>query len=232
MVRRPGAAVQRFVVIEGLIGVGKTTLCRLLQQRRSAELVLEPHEDNPFLAPFYEDPARYALPVQMYFLLTRWRQLDRIRQLSLFHPWVVSDYLFEKDRLFAEKTLDEGELELYERFAAQLGKVIPKPDLVVVLHAPQEVLLRRIRARGIKGEEHIDGAYLADLAGRYEALWAGWGHSPLLHVDNTALDYHSDPAAQASILERIDEALAHHSLAPTPGSSDREDQPSLFGSGR
>jgi deoxyguanosine kinase len=221
--------VQRFVVIEGLIGVGKTTLCRLLQERRRAELVLEPHEDNPFLAPFYEDPTRYALPVQMYFLLTRWRQLDRIRQLSLFHPWVVSDYLFEKDRLFAEKTLRDDELELYERFAAQLGKVIPKPDLVVVLHAPQKVLLKRIRQRGIKGEEHIDAAYLSDLAGRYEALWAGWTHSPLLHVDNTALDYHSDPEAQTSILERIDEAIVRASPASTPGSSDREAQPDLFG---
>lgn len=220
--------MRRYVVIEGLIGVGKTTLCRVLAEHHGAELVLEPHEDNPFLAPFYAEPARYALPVQMYFLLTRWRQLDRIRQLSLFHEWVVSDYTFEKDRLFAAKTLSPEELDLYDRFATTLRRDIPTPDLVVSLHAPIPVLLRRIRKRGVKGEEHIDAAYLEDLHDRYTRLWAGWRRCPVLHVDNTGLDYQSDPAAREEVLSRISRAL--EATTPTPGSiPDREAQPDLFG---
>lgn len=217
----------RYVVIEGLIGVGKTTLCRLLERERNAELVLEPHEDNPFLEAFYNDPRRYALPVQMYFQLTRWRQLDRIRQLSFFHDWVVSDYCFEKDRLFAEKTLSDEEMDLYDRFARTLGREIPAPDLVVVLEAPIPVLLERIRRRGIAGEEHIDAAYLVDLAQRYDKLWTNWTRSPVLRIDNSELDYENDPAAQVDVLQRIEDAF--DGRFTTPGSDeDREAQTSLF----
>ncbi|MFM2162987.1 MAG: hypothetical protein RLZZ383_2499 [Pseudomonadota bacterium] len=206
--------MRRYIVIEGLIGVGKTSLCRLLQEAHGAELVLEPHEDNPFLEAFYRDPARYALPVQMYFLLTRWKQIDRIRQLGLFHPWVVSDYLFEKDRLFAEKTLSSDELELYDRFAASLGRDMPTPDLVVVLDAPTPVLLRRIRERGIAGEDRIQAKYLDDLRERYEAQWGRWTRSPVLRVDNDALDYTRDPSARDEILRRITQALDQGAHAP------------------
>jgi deoxyadenosine/deoxycytidine kinase len=206
--------MRRYIVIEGLIGVGKTSLCRLLQEAHGAELVLEPHEDNPFLEAFYRDPARYALPVQMYFLLTRWKQIDRIRQLGLFHPWVVSDYLFEKDRLFAEKTLSSDELELYDRFAASLGRDMPTPDLVVVLDAPTPVLLRRIRERGIAGEDRIQAKYLDDLRERYEAQWGRWTRSPVLRVDNDALDYTRDQGARDEILRRITQALDQGTHAP------------------
>lgn len=206
---------QRYVVVEGLIGVGKTTLCRVLQDAHGAELVLEPHADNPFLEAFYKDPPRYALPVQMYFLLTRWRQLDKVRQLGLFSPWVVSDYAFEKDRLFAEKTLSPDELELYDRFAASLGAHIPTPDLVIMLTAPIPVLLDRIRQRGIAGEERITKHYLSDLAARYDAHWSAWTRCPVLHIDNTSLDYASDPSARAEVLARIDAAF-HRTAAPPP----------------
>ena len=138
--------MRRFVVVEGPIGVGKTTLCRLLESQRGAELVLEPHEDNPFLEPFYRDPDRYALPVQISFLLTRFQQQDRVQQLSLFHEWVVADYLFEKDRLFAEKTLSEADLATYDAIARALGAKVPTPDLIVVLGAPIPVLLGPDRA--------------------------------------------------------------------------------------
>ncbi|HMV67053.1 MAG TPA: deoxynucleoside kinase [Myxococcota bacterium] len=217
--------MQRYLVIEGLIGVGKTTLARVLQEERGAELVLEPHENNPFLEPFYRDPQRYALPVQMYFLLTRWRQIDRIRQVSLFEPWVVSDYTFEKDRLFAEKTLSPEELALYDRFAQSLGERVPTPDLVVVLHAPIPVLLDRIRQRGVAGEDRINRAYLEDLHERYERQWARWDRCPLLYVDNVSLDYGRDPVARAEILRRIDEAIA----SGRKGRVDEAAQPSLFG---
>ena len=215
--------MRRYIVIEGLIGVGKTSLCRILQEAHSAELVLEPHEDNPFLEAFYRDPARYALPVQMYFLLTRWKQIDRIRQLGLFHEWVVSDYLFEKDRLFAEKTLSPDELDLYDRFAQSLGRDMPTPDLVVVLDAPTPVLLRRIRERGIAGEDRIQSKYLDDLRERYEAQWSRWTRSPILRVDNDALDYTRDPSARDEILQRVAQALERG-----PSETEHGSQPSLF----
>jgi deoxyguanosine kinase len=226
-----GAGARRYVVIEGPIGVGKTTLCRLLHEDRGAELVLEPHEDNPFLEAFYRDPARYALPVQMYFLLTRWKQIDRIRQLGLFHDWVVSDYLFEKDRLFAEKTLSSDEMELYDRFAASLGRDMPTPDLVVVLEAPIPVLLSRIRRRGVAGEDRITTKYLEDLLERYDRQWRAWTRCPVLRVDNTALDYGRDPAARAEILAQIDAAIAAGRAAADVAAGDDAAQPSLF-SGR
>lgn len=217
-----------YVVVEGLIGAGKTTLCRLLERTRGAALVLEPHDDNPFLEPFYRDPARYALPVQMSFLLTRFRQQDAVRQLGLFERHVVADYLFAKDRLFAEKTLGAEELALYDRVADALGARVPTPDLVVALHAPVSVLLERIRRRGIAGEERIDRAYLEDLARRYAALWARWDRCPVLHIDNTALPYDRDPSAEAEVLRRIDAALAGDVGGEAP--SDPR-WPTLFGDG-
>lgn len=215
--------MRRFLVVEGLIGVGKTTLCRWLAGQRGAELVLEPHEDNPFLEPFYRDPARYALPVQMYFLLTRFRQQEAVRQPGLFETWVVSDYLFEKDRLFAEKTLSPEELELYDRLASSLGARMPTPDLVVALHAPVSVLLERIRARGIAGEEHIDRRYLDDLHRRYERLWSGWTRCPVLHVETGDVDLR-EPEAQEALMARVEAAL----LDPRSIPSRSPDQPDLF----
>lgn len=217
-------AGRRFVVVEGVIGTGKTTLCRVLERARGAEVVLEPHEDNPFLESFYKDPERYALPVQMYFLLTRFRQQDRVRQMSLFHPWIVADYVFQKDRLFAEKTLSEEEFPVYERVAQALGAQVPKPDLIVWLDAPTKVLLERIRQRGVKGEERIERAYLDDLRRRYERLWADWTACPILSIDTGDLDYARDGSAAAEVVARIDAALEGVGVR-----SASESQPGLFG---
>jgi deoxyguanosine kinase len=214
-----------YVVIEGLIGVGKSTLSRIVAEAWDARLVLEPNEHNPFLEPFYADPTRYAFPVQMYYLATRWKQQEEILQGSLFESaTVVSDYLFEKDRLFAEKTLDELELDLYDRFANTLCGRAATPDLVVYLHAPIDVLMARIAERRAPGETAITPEYLEDLARRYERLWGRWTDSPLLRIDNRDMDYRSDPAARAELLSRIATALR------APGSIvDREAQPRLFG---
>lgn len=220
--------MRRFIVVEGLIGVGKTTLCRLLERERSAGVVLEPHEDNPFLEPFYREPARYALPVQMYFLLTRFRQQDEVRQLSLFSDWVVADYLFEKDRLFAEKTLGPDDFDIYDRIASSLGAKVSTPDLVVVLHAPIPTLLQRVKQRQVKGEEHIDRRYLEDLQQRYNRMWSDWDRCPVLHVDTATLNYADEPAAQVEVLARIERALAHGQ----GGAAEVEDAdawPDLFG---
>lgn len=220
--------MRRFVVIEGPIGVGKTSLCRRLADANNAELVLEPHDDNPFLEPFYKDPARYALPVQMSFLLSRFQQQDRIRQLNLFKPWIVSDYVFDKDRLFAEKTLNEHDLDIYDRVATALGARVATPDLVVYLDAPTKVLLQRIRQRGIKGEDRIEAPYLDDLRKRYDRLWAGWTSCPLLRIDNRSLNTESDPEALEHVLRRIHDALDGPPSAPGSFSDREATQPSLF----
>jgi deoxyguanosine kinase len=244
-----GGHVRRFIVVEGLIGAGKTTLCRLITDEWHGRLVLEPSEDNPFLESFYVDPARFAFPVQMFYLVNRWRQQDQIRQQELFESVVVSDYLFEKDRLFAEKTLQPLELELYDRFAAALGERAPAPDLVVWLDAPTAVLLERIARRAIPGEDRITAAYLDDLRDRYERLWAGYTAAPVLRVDNRDMNYADEPLGRRRVLDLIRNALegrrpsgafgstgaSSSGIGPggTPGSGepDREVQPALFGAG-
>jgi deoxyadenosine/deoxycytidine kinase len=235
--------VTRYVVVEGLIGVGKTTMCRLLEQERGATLFLEPAATNPFLEPFYSDPGRYAFPVQMFYLYNRWRQQVRIRQGELFSPLVVSDYLWEKDRLFATKTLGREELELYDRFAGALAEQAPRPDLVVYLEAPIDVVMARIERRRAPGEEAIDEAYLRDLSDRYEKLLATWDRCPILRLDNQDMNYADEPEAQSALLGTIDRALlggpdqaleggplsVERRDAPGSGSPDREAQPDLFG---
>ncbi|MBN2800582.1 MAG: deoxynucleoside kinase [Deltaproteobacteria bacterium] len=203
-----GAAVRRFIVVEGLIGVGKSSLCRLLRDRWGARLVLEPAEDNPFLALFYEDKGRYAFPVQMFYLVNRWRQQEGVRQGELFSELVVSDYVFEKDRLFAEMTLDEMELDLYDRFAGALGESAPVPDLFIWLDAPTEVLMERIHRRQAPNEHLIEASYLEELRGRYKKLLAGWTACPILEIDNTDVNYVDDPEAMEQVLARIEAVLA------------------------
>jgi len=221
--------VRRFLVIEGLIGVGKTTLCRLLQETWNAKLVLEPAETNPFLGAFYDDPVRYAFPAQMFYLVSRWRQQDTIRQPELFNDIVVSDYLFAKDRLFAEKTLNPTELELYDRFAAALGEQTPVPDLLVYLEAPVDVIMARIAERKAVGETAINQSYVIDLRERYEKLLEEYSDSPIIRLDNRELNYRDDPTAKQRVLDRIERALKGDFDPIAPGSeSDREAQTDMF----
>lgn len=223
--------MRQFIVVEGLIGVGKTSLCKLLANEWDGRLVLEPSTTNPFLEPFYEDPERFSLPVQMYYLVTRWKQQASIRQEELFAKMVVSDYLWEKDRLFAEKTLEGMELELYNQFANALGERAPAPDLLIFLDAPTDVILKRIANRAAPGEHLIRAPYLIDLRERYKRLLADWTACPVLKLDNQDMDYLTNPRVRKELLAKISSALAGNS-DPTPGSdSDREDQPSLFGAG-
>jgi len=222
--------VQHFIVVEGLIGVGKSTLCRLLHTAWGMKLVLEPAETNPFLESFYEDPARFGFPVQMFYLVNRWKQQQAIRQQDMFEAGVVSDYLFAKDRLFAEKTLPAVELELYDRFAAALGESAPRPDLVVYLHAPLDVVMGRIAKRRAPGEERISKSYVSDLSKRYERLLATWSLCPVLRIDNTQLDYANDADHQQQVLDRIHAALTGEP-APRLEIDVAEAQASLFGGG-
>ena len=194
----------RFIVIEGLIGVGKTSLCRLLEERRNAELVLEPADDNPFLAHFYSDPERFAFPAQMFYLASRSQQQNNLRQNRLFTNLLVADYIFEKDRLFAEQTLKGSEIELYDTFSSLLGQTISVPDFVLFLDAPTEVVMKRINRRGIDAEQQIEASYLNELRNRYYQLWADYSKAPVYVLDTTSINYIDDPEDQEKILAMID----------------------------
>ena len=195
--------MSRFVVIEGLIGVGKTTLCRLLEQEWKARLVLEPAEYNPFLARFYEDKARFAFPAQMFYLATRYSQQVELRQRELFDELVVSDYLYEKDRLFAQETLGSEELELYDRFANLLGEMAVAPDFVLFLDAGTSRILERIQKRSIPSEQVIHPSYLESLRDRYYALWDSYTAAPVFVLDTTRVDYVDNPRDRDRVLELI-----------------------------
>ncbi len=209
------------------MGAGKTTLCRLIAESWGAGLVLEPSEDNPFLEPFYNDPKRFAFPVQMFYLINRWRQQDGIRQADLFQELVVSDYLFEKDRLFAEQTLEAMELSLYDRFAGALGESAPKPDLILYLDIPTEVLLQRISRRARPGESAISAEYIDDLRARYERLWARYTDAPVLRLDNRTLNYADDEEARERILTIVRGALFGGAMVGRR--AEAHGQPTLFG---
>ncbi|MCB9758282.1 MAG: deoxynucleoside kinase [Alphaproteobacteria bacterium] len=224
--------MSRFLVIEGLIGVGKTTLCRLLGERWGARLILEPWADNPFLAKFYEDPDRFAFPAQMFYLATRYSQQQGIRQGDLFTDLVVSDYIFDKDRLFALHTLEGEEMELYDRFAGLLAHNVPRPDLVLFLDAPTEVIMKRIANRGIQAERRIQPTYLNTLRRRYLELWAAYDKAPVKILDTSEIDYVNDESDREAILGMIRGWLdgANGSGSPASAKPEWEDQPGLFSS--
>ena len=179
---------QRYIVIEGPIGVGKTSLARRLAETLSADLILEQAESNPFLERFYRDPVGAALPAQLHFLFQRVQQLAAFRQDDLFSSIRVSDYLLEKDRLFARVTLDEAEFGLYDQIYSRVVIDPPKPDLVIFLQAPVDVLLQRITRRGIKAEQLIERAYLERLNEAYSRFFHDYDAAPLLIVNAAAID--------------------------------------------
>jgi deoxyadenosine/deoxycytidine kinase len=184
----PETLPHRFVVIEGPIGVGKTTLATRLASTLGAELVLERADENPFLERFYRNPRAGALPAQLYFLFQRSQQLAGLKQHDLFAPLRVADYLIDKDRLFARATLDEEEYRLYEQVYAKLAIEAPKPDLVIYLQAPVDVLLARIGRRGIQHEQFIDRGYLERLNDAYARFFHEYDAGPLLIVNAAAID--------------------------------------------
>jgi deoxyguanosine kinase len=178
----------RFIVVEGPIGVGKTSLARRLCAALNANLVLEQASENPFLERFYRNPRAGAFPTQLYFLFQRAQQLAALNQQDLFAPVRVADYLLDKDRLFARITLDEAEYELYEQVYAKLGIEAPKPDLVVYLQAPVDVLLERIAKRGIDYEQHIERDYLERLNEAYARFFHEYEGAALLIVNAASID--------------------------------------------
>ena len=205
----------RFIVVEGLIGVGKTSLCRILEDRWSARLILEPCDDNPFLAAFYSDRDRHAFPAQMFYLATRFAQQQKLQQTDLFDRMVVADYIFAKDRLFAEETLSGDELDLYYRFADLLEGGIPKPEFVLFLDAPTDVVVKRIQRRAIDAEQVIEPDYLDSLRERYYRLWDQYTDAPVYVVDTSQIHYVDSEQDLQTMLAMIQGWLDGR---PVPGS--------------
>ena len=222
--------MSKFIVIEGLIGVGKTTLCRLLHDKWNASLVLEPVEDNPFLAQFYSDQERFAFPTQMFYLANRFAQQMGLQQQDLFQDLVVSDYIYAKDRLFAEETLNQDELALYDQFATLLKGGIPKPEFVLFLDAPTDVVIKRIERRAIESEQVIPAEYLNALRDRYYRLWASYDDSPVYIINTTDINSVDNPEAQTLILDIIEGWLNEkpHPQAPEQYDPTRTNQISLL----
>jgi len=179
----------RYIVVEGVIGVGKTSLTKLLATRTGGRPNLEVVEENPFLSKFYEDRSAFAFQTQIFFLLSRFRQQQNLFQHDLFSATVISDYLFAKDRIFANLNLSDDELALYNQLATILEQRVLKPDLVIYLQARTEVLLQRIRWRGRAFEQDMDPGYLDALNAAYSYYFHHYKDSPLLVVNTDHLDF-------------------------------------------
>jgi len=192
----------RYIAIEGPMGAGKTALASLLAERMGGRLVAEPLEENPFLAPFYDDRRKHAFQAQLFFLLSRFQQQQQLFQQDLFSQVTVADYLFAKDRVFASLTLDPNELSLYQRVYELLGPRVVKPDLVVYLQARSDVLVQRIRRRGRDFERSVDPAWLESLAKAYGDFFFHYDDSPLLVVNVSDLDL-AEPGDQVETLLQV-----------------------------
>lgn len=193
----------QYIVVEGPIGVGKTTLARRLAESFGSDLLLEGAEENPFLERFYQDPRSAALQTQLFFLFQRAQQLKALRQGDMFQPVRVADYIMEKDRLFAELTLDKEEFKLYEQVYAHVTLDAPQPDLVVYLQAPIEVLRRRISERGRGYERNMDADYLQRLSESYMQFFHNYNQAPLLIVNATEIDFANNLRDYELLLEQV-----------------------------
>lgn len=198
-----------YFAIEGVIGVGKTTLARMLQSSFDAELVLEVFEENPFLSDFYSDRQRYAFQTQIFFLLSRYHQQrrnisDRLTEAKA----LIADYTFEKDALFARINLSGDELEMYYRVQEALAEKISKPELVVYLRASTDTLMKRIAMRDRSYERNMEREYIDQLNQSYEEYYLGMDHkTPVLIIDSNDMDFVGNPEDFQTILNRIREAM-------------------------
>ncbi len=209
----------RYLVVEGPIGVGKTSLATRLAKTFGAELMLERAEENPFLERFYRDPKNAALPTQLSFLFQRARQLQQLRQGDIFQPMRVADFLLEKDPLFARLNLDDEELKLYEQVYQHLTLDAPRPDLVIYLQAPVEVLSHRINHRGIGYERMIQQDYLERVADAYARFFHHYSSSPLLIVNAAGINPVENEEDYALLVREIRRVNSgRHYFNPSPAS--------------
>jgi deoxyguanosine kinase len=201
-------ASPRYIVVEGPIGVGKTSLVDLLSERLGARKLLEIAEDNPFLPNFYKEPKRFAFQTQLWFLLNRFRQQQELAQFDLFRQILVADYLFAKDKIFAYLTLEDHELSLYERVQALLQVRVPAPDLVIFLQATTEALLQRIAIRGKGYEREMDRKYVEELNEAYTHFFFHYTASPLLVVNTSEIDFVNRREDFEDLIKKISETRA------------------------
>jgi len=179
----------KHLAIEGVIGVGKTSLARQIARAYEGRLILERHDENPFLQDFYRDPARFAFQAQLFFLLSRFQQQQELGQQDVFHPLTISDYIFAKDKIFAYLNLEERELKLYEQVYSTVERGASKPDLIIYLQSSVERLMRNIRRRGRNYEKNITEEYIKALNEAYNHFFFHYHETPLLVVNTTSLDF-------------------------------------------
>lgn len=192
-----------YIVIEGPLGVGKTSLALKLAERLNAEALLEDAEENPFLLKFYQDPKQYGFQTQIFFLLRRYQRSLAIAQMDLFKRSMISDYLFEKDRIFARANLDENEFWLYEQLFQLLQKRITPPDLVIFLQATTDVLVERIRKRNRKYEKSLNFKYLEKINQAFNDFFFHYSSSPLLVVNASNIDFVNVPEDFEDLVTQI-----------------------------
>jgi deoxyguanosine kinase len=203
----------RYIAVEGPIGVGKTSLVKLLAERLHGRPVLETVEENPFLPAFYKSPAEHAFQTQLFFLLSRYQQQQALTQADLFAQVTVSDYVFAKDRIFASLTLNPDELALYERVYAALGPRVVQPDLVIYLQARLDVLLSRIKRRARDYERHFDAGYLEKLSRAYNDYFFHYGDTPLLVINTSDIDFvhnEADLDNLVSVIRKMRKGVHHY----------------------
>ncbi len=179
----------KYIAIEGVIGVGKTTLAKKIRNRLNAEIILEEFDANPFLEKFYSDRNRFAFQTQMFFLINRFKQQEELNQEELFVEYTVADYLFEKDRIFAYLNLSSEELKLYESIYPLLARSLRKPDLVVFLQSSTDRLMHNIKSRNRKIERALNRSYIEKLSEAYNHFFFRYNNTPLLIVNSTDIDF-------------------------------------------
>ena len=193
----------KYIAIEGVIGAGKTTLAKKLTDSLNAQLVLESFDDNPFLERFYENPRAYAFHTQIFFLLSRFKQLQELKQPNLFHEYIVADYIFEKDKIFAYLNLHDDELKLYETLTAAIEKSIIAPDLIIYLQSTTERLMNNIMYRNRTYEQNMQENYINDLNEAYNYFFFRYRNTKVMIVDTNEVDFINNEEDYKNLLNEI-----------------------------
>ena len=197
-----------YIAIEGPIGVGKTSLAKLLSKRLSAKLILEKFEENPFLSEFYNAPTRFAFQTQLFFLLQRYQQQQDIRQVDMFHNLLISDYMFIKDRLFASLNLDDKEMNLYDSIANMMERNVINPDLIIYLQADTATLMKNIDKRGRNFESNISNEYINELNEIYTEYFFRYNDTPLVIINTNNIDFVHNPDDLDQVIQYIKQPVS------------------------
>ena len=197
-----------YIAIEGPIGVGKTSLAKLLSKKMNARLILEKFEDNPFVSEFYDDPGRFAFQTQLFFLLQRYQQQQDIRQVDMFHNIIISDYMFIKDRLFASLNLDEKEMNLYDSIANMMERNIINPDLIIYLQADTSTLMKNIEKRGRNFENNISFDYINALNDIYTEYFFRYNDTPLVIINTNNIDFVNNADDLDQVIDYINQPVS------------------------